>query len=296
MRRKLVEHPVDGRIGGLAARQHGVISRAQLLAIGLGESGVDRRVRAGRLHRLHRGVYAVGHPRLTREGRFMAAVLACGPGAVLSHGSAAIHWGLPWRENKWTDVTVPTPGGRRRRRLVVVHRARIEPNERTTKDGIPVTSPSRTMIDLADYGRRRPVERALDEAAYLHLDVSALQPRQGRRGSGVVAELLARHDPGATRTRSDMEEIFLALCVEHGLPKPAVNADVEGYEGDFVWRRERLIIETDGHGAHGTRAAFEADRVRDAELVAAGWRVVRVTYRRLLTTPQAVATQLCRLL
>lgn len=226
----------------------------------------------------------------------MAAVLACGPGAVLSHGSAAVLLGLPWRPNKWIDVTVPTPGGRAKRRLVIVHRSSVAPSERTTKDGIPVTSPSRTLVDLADYGRRRPVERALDEAAYLRLDVGGLKPRQGRRGSGLVAELLARHDPGTTRTRSDLEEIFLALCRDQELPEPEVNADIEGYEADFVWRRQRLIIETDGHGAHGTRAAFEADRVRDAELVAAGWRVVRVTYRRLLTKPQAVGTQLCRLL
>lgn len=125
----------------------------------------------------------------------MAAVLACGPGAVLSHGSAAVLLGLPWRPNKWIDVTVPTPGGRAKR-LVIVHRSSVAPSERTTKDGIPVTSPNRTLVDLADYGRRRPVERALDEAAYLRLDVGGLKPRQSRRGSGVVAELLARHDPG----------------------------------------------------------------------------------------------------
>jgi len=226
----------------------------------------------------------------------MAAVLACGPRALLSHGSAALHWGLPWRQNKWIDVTVPTPGGRRRRRLVVVHRARLEAREVSVKDGVPVTSPSRTLVDLADYGRSRPVERALDEAAYLRLDVSALLPRQGRRGSGVVAELLARHDAGTTRTRSDMEEIFLALCRDHGLPEPQVNTEIEGYEADFAWPPQRLIIETDGHGAHGTRAAFERDRLRDAELVAAGWRVVRITYGRLLAQPQAVAAQLSRLL
>jgi very-short-patch-repair endonuclease len=296
MGKKLVEHPIDGRLAELAARQHGVVSRAQLAALGLSDPAISKRVQAGRLHRLHRGVYAVGHTRLTREGRFMAAVLACAPGAVLSHGSAALHWGLPWRETQRIDVTVPTPGGRGRRRLVIVHRARLEPGERTTKDGIPVTSPSRTLVDLADYGRSRPVERALDEAAYLRLDVSALKPRHGRRGSGVVADLLARHDAGTTRTRSDMEEIFLALCRDHGLPEPQVNTEIEGYEADFAWPPQRLIIETDGHGAHGTRAAFERDRLRDAELVAAGWRVVRITYGRLLAQPQAVAAQLSRLL
>lgn len=226
----------------------------------------------------------------------MAAVLACGPGTVLSQGSAALHWGLPWRETQRIDVTVQTPGGRGRRRLVIVHRARLEVGEVRVKDGIPVTSPSRTLIDLADYGRRRPLERALDEAAYLRLDLTGLRPRQGRRGSGVLAELLARHDEGTTRTRSVMEERFLGLCRDHGLPQPHVNTGIEGHEADFAWPPQRLIVETDGHGAHGTREAFERDRLRDADLVAAGWCVMRITYRRLLTQPAAVAAQLCRLL
>jgi very-short-patch-repair endonuclease len=273
-----------------------VITRTQLLSAGLSGTAVDKRVAAGRLHRLHRGVYAVGHPLLTRHGRFMAAVLACGKGAVLSHGSAALLWGLPWRDNKWVDVTVPTRGGRKRRRLVVVHRSALRPTEVTVQDGIPVTSPSRTVIDLADYGKRRPVERAIDEAAYLRLDTSGVRPRQGRRGSGVVKDVVGRHDAGSTLTRSQLEERFLGLCRKHGLPQPEVNADVTGYEADFVWRAGRLVVETDGHAAHGTRAAFEQDRIRDADLTAAGWRVIRVTYRRLLTQPNAVADQLAKLL
>jgi very-short-patch-repair endonuclease len=179
---------------------------------------------------------------------------------------------------------------------VVIHRAPLRPTEVTVQDGIPVTSPSRTVVDLADYGKKRPVERAMDEAAYLRLDLRGVKPRQGRRGSGLVKEVADRHVAGSTRTRSNLEERFLGLCRRRGLPQPEVNADVDGYEADFVWRTARLIVETDGHAAHGTRAAFEQDRIRDADLTAAGWRVIRVTYRRLPTQPAAVADQLVRLL
>ena len=296
MEGKLARDPVDRRIAALAARQHGVVTRAQLGQVGLSGTPIDKRARAGRLHRLHRGVYAVGHGRLTLHGRFMAAVLACGDGAALSHGSAALLWGLPWTEGARIDVTVPGRGARSARRLVVVHRASLEPGEASAKSGIPVTSPGRTLIDLADYGRRRPLERALDEAAYLRLDVSGLEPRHGRRGSGLLAQVLAAHMWGTTFTRSQLEERFLSLCRQHELPPPEVNQRVQRYEVDFVWRARRLIVETDGHAAHGTRVAFERDRVRDAELTAAGWRVVRMTHRRLLGQPGAVAAQLAHLL
>jgi very-short-patch-repair endonuclease len=296
MEGKSAQDPLDRRISGLATRQHGVITRTQLAVRGLSGTAIDKRVLAGRLHRLHRGVYAVGHPRLTRHGAFMAAVLACGKGAVLSHGSAALLWGLPWQAHAGIDVTVPGRGARKSRRSLIVHRARLTAREATTKDGIPVTSPSRTLIDLADYGRKRALERALDEAAFLRLDVSGLRPRHGRRGCGLLAEVLSEHTPGATLTRSQLEESFLSLCRLRGLRPPEVNRRVQGYEVDFLWRAEHLIVETDGHAAHGTRAAFERDRLKDAELTAAGWRVVRVTHRRLASQSQAVAAQLLRLL
>jgi very-short-patch-repair endonuclease len=179
---------------------------------------------------------------------------------------------------------------------VVVHRARLDPVEVTIKDAIPVTSPSRTVIDLADLGRERPVERAIDEAAYLRLDLTGLEPRQGRRGAGVLRRVVASHDAGSTLTRSELEEGFLSLCRQRGLPSPQVNRLVHGYEVDFCWPEQKLIVETDGHAAHGTRSAFERDRVKDAELTAAGWRVVRVTYRRLTTDADALARQLGRFL
>ncbi|HEY8771106.1 MAG TPA: type IV toxin-antitoxin system AbiEi family antitoxin domain-containing protein, partial [Thermoleophilaceae bacterium] len=157
MEGQLAQDPADQRISVLAAGQHGVVSHAQLLELGLGKTAIQKRARAGRLHRVHRGVYAVGHPLLTQHGRFMAAALACGEGAVISHGCAAALWGLPWRQTARIDVTVPGRGGRSTRRLVVVHRARLAPGEVTVKDGIPVTSPSRTVMDLADHGKPRPV-------------------------------------------------------------------------------------------------------------------------------------------
>jgi very-short-patch-repair endonuclease len=151
-------------------------------------------------------------------------------------------------------------------------------------------------MDLADHGKRRPLERAIDEAAFLRLDTSGLRPKPGRKGSGLLARVLADHQPGSTLTRSQLEERFLSMCRAHGLAPPEVNRRIEGYEVDFAWRGQRLVVETDGHAAHGTRAAFERDRLKDAELTAAGWRVVRLTHRRLLGQPEAVAAQLLRLL
>jgi predicted transcriptional regulator of viral defense system len=293
---KLDTHPLDGQIAELARRQYGVVTRAQLHDVGLSRQAVDKRVRAGRLHRVHRGVYAVGHARLTKHARYLAAVLACGEGAVLSHASAAELWRLPCPPERSVHVTVPGRGGRAARNGIVVHRAALPEDEMTKVDGIPVTTPVRTVIDLADTSPRRTLERALDEAAYLRLDLSGLKPRPGRRGAGLLATVLAEHTAGTTRTRSELEELLLDLCHTHRLPRPEVNGHVLGYEIDFLWRPQRLVVETDSVAAHGTRAAFERDRVRDADLTAAGWRVVRITYRRLATSPDAVARLLRRLL
>jgi very-short-patch-repair endonuclease len=273
-----------------------VVSRRQLIELGLGDREIGRRVRAGRLHRIHRGVYAVGHPRLTMHGRLLAAVVSYGDRAVASHHSAAVIWGLRKERGPRVDVTVPGGGGRSRRGAIIVHRSSLPPTDVTICEGIPVTTPARTLIDLADVLPRRALERALDEAAFLRLDLRTLRPVPGRRGTGRLRRVLARHRPGSTRTRSWLEERMLALCRRAGLPQPEVNQEIEGHEADFVWREARLIVETDGWAAHGTRAAFEWDRRRDAEHTAAGWRVVRITIRRLEEEPEAVAEQLRRLL
>jgi very-short-patch-repair endonuclease len=259
-----------------------------MLALGLGKSAIGEWVSKGRLHRMHRGVYAVGHLNMTRNGHFMAAVLACGGKAALSHFSAAVLWGLVSDEGK-IHVTTPTGG---ERPGLVVHRAGLEEGEVTKRAGIAVTKPARTLIDLADVAPRRTLERALDEAEFLRLDCAGLAPRHGRRGAGTLSSVLAVHAAGSTRTRSELEERFLALCDKHNLPRPEVNVYVEGYECDFVWPDQRLIVETDGAAAHGTARAMRRDPIRDAELMIAGWRVWRVTYERLLREPEAVAEQL----
>jgi very-short-patch-repair endonuclease len=166
----------------------------------------------------------------------------------------------------------------------------------TTLQRIPVTTPARTIADLADHATRRELERAIDEALYLGLDLSSLQPLPGRRGAGRLASVLSAHTPGTTRTRSDFEELLLALCADHDLPRPLVNQIVEGYEVDFSWPPARLVVEADSWSAHGRRSAFERDRLRDAELQAAGWRVIRITWWRLTSEPDVLVGQLGRLL
>jgi very-short-patch-repair endonuclease len=254
----------------------------------LGDDAIDWRVRRRRLHRVHQGVYVVGYPHLSRNGHFMAAVLACGDQAALSHFSAAVLWGLLSTEGK-VHVTAPTC---RRRSGLVVHRAALGGEELRKRAGIRVTAPARTLIDLADIAPRRTLERAIDEAEYLRLDCTGLAPRHGRRGSGTLSSVLAVHRPGSTRTRSLLEELFLDLCDQRGLPRPEVNVHIEGYECDFVWREQRLIVETDGGAAHGTTRAKRRDPLRDGDLMIAGWRVWRISYERLLREPDAIAEQL----
>ncbi len=296
MREHLAEPRADVRVAALAWRQHGLISYRQLKALGLDKSAVERRVRRGGLHRVRRGVYAVGHPPLTVEAHFLSAVFAYGNQAVLSHHSAAVLWKLRPAKGPRVDVTVPSGGTRARRGAVIVHRSPVPPDHRTVRERIPVTTPIRTLIDLADCSPRRELERAIDEALYLGWDLSSLQPLPGRRGAGMLSAVLHEHQAGTTRTRSEFEELLLDLCRQYDLPLPLVNRAVEGYEVDFVWPEARLIVEADGWSAHRSRAAFERDRLRDAALGAAGWRVMRITWRRLTREPGLVAAQLARLL
>jgi Transcriptional regulator, AbiEi antitoxin/REase_MTES_1575 len=292
MHGQIGEVPLDRRIAELARRQHGVVERAQLVRLGMGADAIGWRVKKGRLHRVHRGVYAVGHLSLTRNGLFTAAVLACGKGAALSHFSAAVLWAMLGDRGWPIHVTAE-----RKRRIegVRTHWAHLE-GERVRREGITVTTPGRTLVDLADVAPRRLLERAIDEADYLRLDIDGLAPRKGRRGQGLLSSVLAVHTPGATRTRSELEERFLALCDEHGIERPEVNVDVEGYECDFVWGEQALVVETDGGAAHGTARARERDRIKDVKLLVAGWRVARVTWVRLFNEPKAVADELRQLL
>ena len=219
----------------------------------------------------------------------MAAVLACGPGAVVSHRSAAAEWDLRPSASASVDVTVV--GTRRRRRAgIVMHQVRwLPPEDCTVRDGLPLTTVARTLLDLAAVLRPEQLERAFEQAERLRLlDVRALEElcrnRPGHRGVRPLAALLAQeHAPASLETRSELERRFLGLCREAGLPQPAVNVLVQGFEVDAAWLDRRVIVELDGHAFHGTRAAFERDRKRDMALQLAGYSVLRLTYRRLET-------------
>ncbi len=286
---------IDRRIADLASAQHGVVSRRQLVTLGLTRHRIESRVAAGRLQPVHRGVYAAGHRVLTIEGRWMAAVMAAGDAAVLSHGSAAAAWDLRRAVGAAIHVTVPAGTGRKRRAAIVVHRiATLTPAETTSLRAIPVTTASRTLIDLATQLTGRPLEQALDRAEQLGLvDFADLQrrlrDRPGRPGSPSLQALLSRYAVGAFVTRSELEERFLALCDRYGLPRPNVNISIEGRECDFVWRDARLIVEVDGYAYHRSPSAFEADRERDVVLVVAGWRVLRFTWTQVTRRPAWVA-------
>jgi very-short-patch-repair endonuclease len=269
----------DLRIAGLATRQHGVVSIEQLRAAGLSQDSVKRRVRAGRLHRIHRGVYAVGHPAFGNEGRWMAAILACGDRAVLSHRSAAELWQLlPVREGP-VDVTIPTAGGRRTREGIHLYRRPSLPIATTTRrKGIPVTTPARTITDLRRTASTDEVRRAIREAQFRRLSL-------GDEAGG---------EPDLTRSK--LERHFLRLCSRHRLPRPEVNVRVGPFEVDFLWRDRGLIIETDGWQAHGGRLAFEGDRARDVDLKLLGYEVARFTHRQVMEEPRAVAEKVGSLL
>ena len=222
----------------------------------------------------------------------MAAVLACGSEALLSHRSAAALWAFRPAAGPLVDVT--TTRSRHGERGIRVHRVRaLDPEDRTRRDGIPVTTVARTLLDLAETVSPTQLQRAFEEADRLGLlDVRALECLgdrcPGRRGLKPLAALLAMHRDPAPMTRSELERRFLDLCRNAGLPPPVVNATVAGMEVDMLWPREKLVVELDGHAYHRTRAAFERDRVRDAVLQQAGHRVLRVTRRRLGAEPVVV--------
>lgn len=260
--------PPDLQIAKIVFSQHGVISTRQLAMAGVDRSGVTRRVRVGRLHRLHRGVYAVGHRALPEEARWMAAVLACGEGAVLSHVSAAALWNLlPARQGS-VDVSTSARSGRAKRRGIRLHRCLSLTNGVTTRRlGIPVTTPARTIEDL--------------RAA-----VPAWQWRRAVRQAEVIGLPLGIETDG---TRSDLERDFLRLCRRNGLPRPDVNARLGRWTVDFLWEDQRVVVETDGYRYHRGRVASEDDRARDLDLRRRGYDVVRLSGRQLREEPGHIA-------
>jgi very-short-patch-repair endonuclease len=290
------DESADRLIARIAARQNGVVSRTQLLAAGVAASSIDRRLRAGRLHPVHRGVYLVGHVAMPDGAPEMAAVLAYGRGAVISHHTATFWWQfLPHpAEQRPIDITVAGrhPG---RRSDIRVHRvASLARRDFWIRDSVPITTPARTLLDLAAVASADELDRAFAEAQVLRLvDARGLEDQiarnLGRRGLCALRRLI---DDGPGPTRNEAERRLLRLVRDAGLPEPRVNTRIGRYEVDFLWPEHRLAVEIDGFAAHGNRRAFERDRNRDAALAAAGYTVLRITWRQLVGRPEAVVARI----
>lgn len=304
MRGKGLQHSSkDGKHGALAELadgQHAVVSIRQLRGpLGYSDAAVDRMARSGHLHRIHRGVYAVGRPSLSRHGRCLAAVLACGPKALLSHRSAAWLWGISPYEGSRIEVTSPTP--RRPRPPIALHCARtLTAADRGLHEGIPVTSVARALLDYAAMVQPYRLEKGIERAEELELfDLRALDEllarTVGHPGHGRLRKALELYRP-APFTRSGLELRFLILVERAGLPKPVTGFNELGYELDVYWPHERLVVELDVYETHGSPAAFERDRLRQEDLLLAGIRMTRVTGPRLKREPRVVVERVRRLL
>jgi hypothetical protein len=282
----------------LATRQHGVVSTRQLEALGYGRSSAAKAHRVGRLRRVHRGVYAVGHEVLNWHGRCMAAVLAARPAAA-SHLSAAHLWGLLRYRPETIHVTAPTH--RRQRQGFRTHYAVLEAVDIAAQDRIPVTSLARTQLDLAAMLSQERLERTLERSEELNtFDLGELEGvlnrYSGHPGAARLRKALAIYRPDPAFTRSGLERRFLALVKAAGLPAPSMNVNVIGHELDAYWERERFAVELDVYETHGTHASFEGDRLRNEDLLLAGIEVDRITGTRLKREPQRVMERLDRLL
>jgi very-short-patch-repair endonuclease len=305
--RFLTQASFDEVVAVLAARQHAVLGLEQFVDLGLTPSGVHKRAKAFRLHRIHQTVYSlVPRALLTREGHWMAAVLACGPGAVLSHRNAAALHGLRPTQRAKIDVTIPGRS-RRKRPGIDVHRSTTLTNDDVTiENGIPCTTAARTLLDLAEVIARRPLERAFDQAETVDLfDLYAIEDQLARNSTRPAARrvkrLLEEHYIGSTPTQSELEEAFLALCRRLKLPAPKVSRWIDLHDGepmiwaDFVWFEQRVIVETDGDKFHGTQQARERDPRRDQRAIVAGWVPVRTTWRQVMRRPRELEPTLLAL-
>jgi hypothetical protein len=272
---------IDHGLARLAAKQHGYVTREQLLKLGLTKDAIYRRARDGQLIRVYEGVYAVGHARRDAIGRAMAAVLACGAGAVLSHHSAAALWGF----RKWRSGPIEvTALGKHSRRGIKAHRCAIERRDITRHWGIPVTKPARTLVDLRHSLPEKQLKRAINDAAISnHLRDGDLV---GTPLEGYVEEL----------SRSPLEDDWRPWRKRYNVPEPLYNVKIGSYEVDIYYPRERLIIELDGWPFHRTRKAFEDDRERDAYMLARRIATLRMTRERLEGAPAREAKRLIAIL
>jgi very-short-patch-repair endonuclease len=263
---------LDRALARLAGRQHGVVTAAQLAAAGVDKSGITRRVRAGRLHRLHRGVYAVGHRSPNEWQRFMAAVLVCGDGAALSHQSAAYLWGFLKPEGGPVHVTSPSSSGKALRAGIVLHRSPSlgRGGEVTRRERVPVTTPRRTIEDLEN----------------------TIEPYLARRAKSQAEFMKFRLNLPTDRTRSDLERDFLRFLSKHGFPRPEVNVKVGKYTVDFLWPEYKLAVETDSFDYHRGSQAFEDDHQRELDLRRMGYVVRRYTGAQLDDYPAEIVAEL----
>lgn len=288
-------------LAALAAKQHGVVAHWQLMKLGYSRREIQRRADQGHLHRLYRGVYAVGHKRLTTRGRWMAAVLACGPDAVLSHRAAIALYDLRPAPSGPIDVTVP---GRKRKGYagIRIHNVRrLDPEDRTIVDGIPVTSVHRALLDYAEAARFQQLRLALDAADRGELldarKLERLYDRSGgRHGLKPLKAGVAELRGPAPWTQSELERRFLAAIRSRGLPQPQVNVLIEGFLVDFWWPQARLVVELDGYRFHKDRRRFEDDRLRDTKLQLAGCLTIRVTQARIENDLEGLMNDLLRAL
>jgi predicted transcriptional regulator of viral defense system len=303
IRTKLRGRAADHAIADLAERQHGIVARRQLVGQGVSERAIAQRLADRQLRLVRRGVYATGHAGLTRDAWAMAAVLFAGPGALLSHRSAAALWGMAKTPPSRAEVTVPRE--RRQCRAVRFHYGLIAPDEITTHRGIPVTGVARTQFDLAAIQSPARVAAAMAEAEVLRLTDTLsihdlLERYPGRRGSAAVRAILREIRAATGRTRSELELAFLEFLDRVGLSRPEMNVWLrvgnEWIEADCVWREQRVIAELDSQAVHLTPEAFERDRARDRRLAVHERRPIRVTWRHVHQEPRALESDLRTLL
>jgi len=286
------------RIAEIAASQFGLITRCQLFDLGLSRAHVDKSLRLGRVVAVHRGVYAIAYRPLTRLAPYMAAVLAAGEGALLSHHSASGVWGLRPHQEGDVHVTVPGRDACRRRDGIVVHRTpALDRSEVTSRQGIPITTAARALLDVAPDLTDRQLERAFDRALTQHVTtraaVAAVAGRSPRRAGASRLAALARAEL-APETNSPAEETLLGLIRAGGLPMPQLNVWIGPYEIDMFWPDHQLSVEVDGFGFHATHRRFEHDHARDLALESMGLVVVRFTRDQVIEQPEMVLVTLAQ--
>jgi very-short-patch-repair endonuclease len=297
---------LDRAIAEVAVAQQGVIHLDQLAVLGLGERGARHRVAAGRLYRLHPAVFAVGHPTVSVDGRRIAAVLACGDGAVLALRSASVAWGVLGGDGRRFDVVAPGRSGGRvgcPKTIDLRRTRRLAPEDVTELRGIPITTVGRTLLDLAGCVRPRVLQHAVHEAEVAGLlDVDAviatIERNPGRRGTRTLRAALGIGAPDPEN--GAFAAAFLSVCVDHGLPAPRLGVQFDGgdrlYQVDALFPAERLIVELDGREVHATARNFQTDRRRDSVLAARDYQTLRYTWQRLHEEPEIVVAELRRVL